>query len=100
MNEAMFRTANERMADWEEAHASDQAELYICECANPDCRERIRLRREDYERVRADSIHFAIVPGHELADTETVMEEHDGWAIVEKEPEVLEITRSTDPRRN
>lgn len=99
LNEAMFRNANERMAGWEEAHHADGSELYLCECANPDCRDRISLRREDYERVRADSVHFVIVPGHELQDAETVMEEHEGWAIIEKEPEVLEITRTTDPRR-
>ncbi len=99
MNEAMFRNANERMAGWEEAHDSGEAELYLCECANPACRERISLEREDYERVRADSVHFVIVPGHEVADTEVVTEEHEGWAIVEKEPGVLEVTQATDPRR-
>ena len=51
-NEALFRVANERMADWEKSHAEDSAELYFCECADPDCREKVSLRRSEYESVR------------------------------------------------
>jgi hypothetical protein len=83
-NEAMFRTANERAAKWEERHASGETESYFCECADVDCRERVGLRKEDYEAVRANSRYFAIVPGHEVPDVETVIENHEGWALIEK----------------
>jgi hypothetical protein len=98
-NEAMFREANERAKAWEERHGPDsEVELYFCECANPDCREKISLREADYERVRSDSRRFVIVPGHELPDVETVIERNEGWAIVEKTPEVTRTVEALDPR--
>ena len=97
-NEAMFRFANDRMADWDEVRASEAVEHYLCECADPDCREKIALRKGDYEAVRSDSRHFVTVPGHELPEVETVIETHDGWVVVEKNPEVTQRAQATDPR--
>jgi hypothetical protein len=97
-NEAMFRLANERMADWEEVRVSEAVEHYFCECADPECREKIALHKSDYEAVRSDSRHFVTVPGHVIPDVETVIETHDGWTVVEKKPEVTEIAQATDPR--
>jgi hypothetical protein len=99
-NEAMFRAANERMADWDEVRVSEAVERYLCECADPACREQIGLRKGEYEAVRSDSRHFVAVPGHEIPDVETVVERHDGWMVIEKNPEVTELAQSTDPRSN
>ena len=98
-NEALFRTANERMAGWEEQHALSHIEAYFCECADTECREKVSLRKADYERVRANSRQFVVVPGHEIEDVEAVIERHDGWAIVEKPPEVSDTVERLDPRR-
>jgi hypothetical protein len=100
LNEALFRHANERMVDWEERHRVEATELYFCECADPECREKVPLRESDYERVRSNSGHFFIVPGHELTDVETVIESHKDWAVIEKDPEVSEIVEATDPRKD
>jgi hypothetical protein len=100
LNEALFRAANERMADWEERHRVEATELYYCECADPECREKVPLRESDYERVRSNSDHFFVVPGHVVADVETVIESQQEWVVVEKDPEVREIVEATDPRRN
>ncbi len=97
-NEALFRLANERMAGWTEQHVNEASELYFCECANTDCREKVSLRRGDYERVRSGSRQFVIKPGHELPEVETVLEANDGWAIIEKHPEVTETVEALDPR--
>ena len=97
-NEAMFREANERMADWDEQHASSAVEPYFCECANPECGEHVDLRKADYERVRSDSRRFVIVPGHEVPDVETVIERNEGWAIVEKTPDVAGTVEELDRR--
>ena len=75
-----------------------ESELYYCECADPNCREKVDLRHADYEKVRADPCYFLIVQGHEVPDIETVIEQQDGWAIVEKEPELEEEERRLDPR--
>jgi hypothetical protein len=98
-NEAMFRIANERMAEWEEQHASNAVEPYFCECAAVECREHVDLHKADYERVRSDSRRFVIRPGHELSDVETVIERNEGWAIIEKAPEVTDTVEALDPRQ-
>jgi hypothetical protein len=100
LNEALFRAANERMADWEERHRVEATELYYCECADPECREKVPLRESDYERVRSNSDHFFVVPGHVVTDLETVIESQQEWVVVEKDPEVREIVEATDPRRD
>ena len=98
LNEAMFRTANERAAAWEERHSDDDVELYYCECANPDCRDKVPLRRADYERVREDPTQFFIAPDHEVPDIESVIEEHEKWVVIRKAPEVRGIAQATDER--
>lgn len=97
-NEALFRLANERMADWEEQHTDEVTELYFCECADTECREKVELRRGDYERTRSDSRQFVIVPGHEMPEVEDIVERHEGWEIVAKDLKVLETVEALDPR--
>jgi hypothetical protein len=99
-NEALFRAANERMADWEEQHTSEPAEPYFCECANLECREKVFLHQHEYEAVRANPLRFFVVTGHEIADVETIIEEHDGWVVIEKTSAVAETAVATDPRSN
>jgi hypothetical protein len=98
-NENLFREANERMASWEERDRAEAAELYFCECTDLECNEKVRVRGSDYERVRGDSSHFLVVPGHQVPDVEAVIESHDEWLLVEKEPEVDEIVEEGDPRQ-
>ena len=97
-NEALFRVANERMSRWEERHEEEEAELYYCECAEPDCRAQVALMKDDYERVRANSRQFFVAAGHELPDIETVVERHDEWLVVEKPGDVDEVIDPLDPR--
>ncbi len=97
-NEAVFRTGNERMAAWEERHRAEDVEAYFCECADLDCRVKVPLSEAEYEKVRSDSCQFVVAPGHEILDVETVVEVHDTWMVVEKDPEVRDIVEATDPR--
>jgi hypothetical protein len=99
-NEVVFREANERMAGWEEQHSKSATEVYFCECADPECRDRVELTKGDYERVRSNPRHFVVVPGHELLDVETVIEQNPGWALIEKPGEVAHIVEDSDPRRD
>ena len=98
-NEAMFRAGNERMAQWEERRFGEEYEEYFCECANADCHDKVKLTFTEYEHVRSDSTHFLIVSGHEVPDIETVIERHDGWMVIEKDPEVQHVVEATDMRR-
>jgi hypothetical protein len=97
-NEAMFRNANERMSQWEEHRINEAEELYFCECSDDDCREKVRMRKADYEKVRSDSCHFFVVHGHETLDVETVIEDHGDWTVIEKNDAVAETVESLNPR--
>ena len=100
VNEGLFRNANERMAQWEEVREGTDPVLFVCECADPDCRRRISLSREEYEAVRQDSKHFAVIKGHEIVDAETVIDDHGEWVVVEKNEEVADTVRSMDQRHD
>ena len=99
INEALFRTANERMASWEERHSEQDSELYHCECSDLECRTKVPLSKSDYERVRGESARFFVAPGHEVPDVETVIESHSDWSVIEKRPEVQELVEAADPRQ-
>jgi hypothetical protein len=100
-NEAIFRAVNERMVSWVERTPLEEVELYFCECADPSCRQKVRLSGSEYERVRSDATHFFVAPGHEVPDDETVVESHSNWLLVEKdEPEAREVAEETDPRQD
>lgn len=86
------------MADWEERQTSSAPELYLCECADPACRQRVELTRPEYESVRSDSRRFFVVAGHEIPDVEMVIENHGAWLVIEKDPEVAELVEKLDER--
>ena len=96
--EAAFRVANERMARWEERHADAADELYLCECAEQPCRQRIRLSRDEYESVRSDVRHFVVVRGHVIPELETVVRSSRGYEVIEKPSALLDLLVETDPR--
>jgi len=97
-NEAVFRVANERMDEWAERRAREDAVSYYCECSDIDCHDRIYLRVAEYERVRSDARHFAVAAGHEMLDVESVVERGDRHVIVEKDASIAPIVEATDPR--
>ena len=101
-NEALFRSVNERMREIAESfelfEGRDSRVEFFCECGRDTCFERIEMTRDEYERLRSDPTHFAVVPGHEAADVERVVRPGDGYDIVEKHAEEAQIARDTDPR--
>jgi len=99
LNEVVFRTANERMSAWPERSDPEEIERFYCECARPECREQLQLTGAQYEAVRADSRLFVLLPGHEILDVEHVIGREEGHVVVEKESDLTELLRLTDPRR-
>ena len=102
LNQATGRIANERIAAWPErqdAAASGEAQAFFCECGNTKCRKPLRLTSAEYEAVRAHSRRFPVAPGHVYPDVERIIEDHDGYVVVEKFEEVSAILTATDPRR-
>ena len=49
--ESAFRHVNERIAEASDELGSDQT-TFVCECADPDCHDRLHLPRERYEKVK------------------------------------------------
>jgi len=102
-NEALFRELNERVREIEETLTArgvvDPVEFseYFCECGLEDCIEKIRLTDDEYERVRANPLHFAIRPGHQVAEVENVISRTERFAVVEKFEGKRELVLA-DPR--
>ena len=100
-NEALFRAINERMTAWPERRAAPATEKlgFYCECGDPTCFERICLTGPEYELVREDPGHFAVVAGHVFPEAERVVEEHEGYVVVQKNEDVRGLVERADPRR-
>ena len=100
LNEAMFREVNDRLRGLNETFATltDKVDL-VCECGDRACVQRIEMPPSAYEALRADPMLFAVVPGHEAADVEEVIEHHGAYDIVRKYGErSQQIAEATDPR--
>jgi hypothetical protein len=100
INEALFRQANERIEDLNEAFATLTDELVlVCECGDAKCVEKISMTQEAYEQLRADPWQFAVVPGHETPNVEAVVARREGYDIVRKVEGIpRHIAEVTDPR--
>jgi hypothetical protein len=57
---------------------------FICECADDSCLEPVRVTLPEYQVVRDDDARFVILSGHATVTGENVVEEHEGYAVVEK----------------
>lgn len=101
-NEALFRSINERVEEIAESfdlfEDKDTLTEFFCECGKAECLERIELTRAEYESVRADPSHFAVVPGHESHDVERIVRPGDRFDVVAKHPEEARVAQESDPR--
>ena len=96
--EALFRDVNERIAETSERFDADEAE-FMCECADPGCAERLEVRLDEYEGVRADGTTFLLNPEHVEPRVERVVRKGRRYAVVEKFDRVVAgIARQLDPR--
>jgi hypothetical protein len=96
--ESVFRHVNERIAEASEQVETDQT-VFVCECADPDCHDRLHVPRERYEHVRSESTHFLVAEGHEIPEYERVVEKRSGYAVVKKfRRRLAALVRRTDPR--
>jgi hypothetical protein len=92
-NESLMRTVNdqiaalgERSAEW--ASPGHQF-VFQCECGKTSgCAGRLQMTLTEYEVVRRERDRFAVLPGHETAEIEHVVEENDRYVIVDKRDEV------------
>jgi hypothetical protein len=95
--ESRFREVNERIAETAKQFGASEAE-FVCECADPDCGQRIELSVADYERTRRDGAQFLVVPGHEIPGREQVKRTRPGYRIVAKLKAIGAAARRLNPR--
>jgi hypothetical protein len=92
-NERLLREANEeierevREEQRERAVGRDEMEVeFFCACGRADCEETLLLTLAEYEAAHTIPGHFIVAQGHEHADIERIVEEHDAYLVVEKHP--------------
>ena len=84
-NEASFRDINDRLEEGlRKVPGAVDVQEFVCECGNRDCEQLVRLTFDEYEGVRRDSRHFAVVPGHVFPETERVVRDGQRFQVVEK----------------
>jgi hypothetical protein len=83
-NEEAFRGINARIDEGAHQHAVDSPLPFHCECDDAACVEKIDIRPSDYEQIVARPYRFVLVPGHEDASVERVVERYDAYVVAEK----------------
>ncbi len=96
-NEALFREVNERVQEVSEVRATLTTD-FVCECGDAGCTGTVPLRDEEYEHIRADSLFFAIMPGHEILDVGEVVAQNPRFYVVRKHVAEAALARDHDPR--
>ena len=95
-NDAIFREANDRIesAVDEDDFEDGERAPFVCECADQDCHELVRMSLDEYRMMRSDPRLFVNVPGHEASahGWAEVIARRDGHVIVEKLGRAGEIT--------
>lgn len=86
--EAALRNSNYRVA---ESQVGDPLSELFCECGKRGCQEHLSIPVADYDRVRVNKAWFLCAPGHQLVESEALVEDHTTWIVVEK-PEDIQPT--------
>lgn len=97
-NEATFRDVNESLRAGKTLVDAEQLFPFRCECGVLGCNRLVELTLPEYEAVRAHPTRFAIVDGHEIAETEHVVERRERYAVVEKDGPGATVAAARDPR--
>jgi hypothetical protein len=100
-NQALFRAVAEQIEASNQTFRVTLGDLadFVCECADDKCMERITVTIDQYEALRRFPTHFIVKPGHVYLEFERVVEEIEGFSVVEKFGEAGKQALKLDPRR-
>ena len=73
---------------------------FMCECSDSTCTRHVELTINEYEALRKRADHFAVLPDHERAEVETVVDRTDRFLVVEKIEFGREVARDLDRGRD
>jgi hypothetical protein len=96
-NEEVFREVNERIEAGAEMHGIKTVERYHCECDREGCFEMVELPPAAYRDLLEHRYQFAVVPEHADPRVERLVEERDGYWVVEKVGEAREALDRQHP---
>jgi len=100
-NQALYREVNEKLQTLNEAFEEvlDTGSAWLCECADVNCTETMELTLGEYEALRDHPNRFAVLPGHEYPEVESIVEDHERYVVVEKLGPGASFAVETYPRR-
>ena len=94
-NQSLFRAVNEKAKELNEAFASATGSFAIaCECADIGCIETLEIAAAEYEEVRANPRHFAVLPDHIYPEVEQVVRTTEQYVVVEKMATAAEVAEA------
>jgi hypothetical protein len=83
--QVLSRIVNGRILQLSDGAGAPAARVaVVCECGNDGCFERIELTKAEYDAIRARATRFVLLPGHEIAAHERVVERRDGYVVAER----------------
>ena len=97
-NEATFRAINEGIVRGKGKRGDPERVGFRCECARLGCTTILEIPPSEYEAVRAHGRRFIVAPGHVVPETESVVDRHESYEVVEKHGEAGRVAAATDPR--
>jgi hypothetical protein len=100
--QTIFREMNEWTKEDVDTVDGDQRimDTYLCECGDQRCTAPIRLTLAEYEAVRAYPTRFALALNHENPEIDSVLDENERFATIEKSyGSAARIARASNPRR-
>jgi hypothetical protein len=89
-NEEIFRGVNERIDEGAEQHGVTAPLPFHCECGRASCLGTIEIPPPVYDSVARERYLFILIPGHEDAAIERVVERQPMYLVVEKVGEARE----------
>jgi hypothetical protein len=96
-NEGLFRLLNDGRELEAQADGDDDQVAFTCECGRLTCHQPLRLTIAEYEAVRTQPRHFAVLPGHEIPETEDIVDRTDRYFVVRKRSETAPIVEASNP---
>ena len=97
-NEAAFRKVNETLRAGKVVADAQRVFPFRCECGVLGCNQLLELTLPEYEAVRSNPIRFIVVDGHEITETERIVERFERYSVVEKEGPGATVAADSDPR--
>jgi hypothetical protein len=76
--EEFFKRVNDTMRN----ELGDGDGNFLCECGNIACTEKLALNAEDLRLLHSIEGYFAVLPGHQIPEIETLVKENGRYAIV------------------